>query len=116
MSHATAYVRFAADGLVVFAEYDGTMDMIIPRLYATPDDLWDGWRSAEARTAACKCNSAEPAEYCSTYGSGSYGPVQACRHCMVIATADAWNEDQGYSGPEWRHGMPEWARNAEKRR
>jgi hypothetical protein len=111
-----AYVRFA-DGLIMFAEYDGTADWIIPQLYESRDALSLGWRKSAARQAVCTCGKDEPAEYAETYGDGSHGPLRACRHCKAITDTTGWMcewmhvEDAGPT--TWQDGTPSWLVEAE---
>ncbi len=111
MSHAFAKVSFA-DGDLLWAEYDGTMDRILPRLYKDEETLYSHWRKSQSDWE-CLCGVLpEYAEYYSSYGYGFFGPVQACRTCMVITSVERWNDwnDQGFhGGPEWRGGIPWWA-------
>lgn len=110
MSHQIAYVRFDADGLIMFAEYNGTAGQIIPALYSTEAALHEGWRTLDALRVTCTCGCAdEPAVYYETYGGGTHGPARACRTCKAITSAEEWNTTDGACAEAWKDGPPTWA-------
>lgn len=84
MSHASGVIRFQ-DGTFRFFEYDGTSDLVRPKLYSSPDDLRDHWREDYDWDACkCKCGKATTAEAHASYGSGMVFEVVACPHCNTI--------------------------------
>lgn len=111
MSHQEARVR-CQDGTVYFAEYNGTSDVIVPQIYATQDDLCDGWRSGEWRECSDPNHIHEAAEYAETYADGSHGPIKICRSCLCITDVSAFlnrgdDHDPG-ARIEWSDGLPDW--------
>ena len=48
MSHAYGFVRFSSSE-VLFYEYDGTADVVIPRLHETCQGVSDNWRGEGER-------------------------------------------------------------------
>lgn len=100
MSHATAMVRFQ-DGSLMWAEYDGTCDVVRPTLYPSEQAMCDRWRSDDWN--ACTCGNAEPVIYANDYGGGAHWPMSACRSCRAIVgdlSADEW--------PGEVDGLPSW--------
>ena len=106
MSHQQAWIRFDLDGLLMYAEYDGTSDQILTPIYRTNEECRAAWRSGA--WAECSCGNDEPAEYAESYGGGSHGPVRACRHCLAITDRSAFyvNDEYYASGPQG--GIPDW--------
>lgn len=111
MSHASAVVRFA-DGSYWFAEYDGTSDQVLDRIYPTKDMLRLAWRGDALLPLACTCGAApEAAEYAEDYGGGSWGAVTACRTCCVLVNKSSFYANADYaSGPNGGH--PDWWQDA----
>lgn len=79
MSHHPAFVRFGRDGVVMVAEFDACVDVLLPNLWATKVEASANWRSTIRR--ACSCGGMELAQ---VYTIGNLWPVQACRSCMAI--------------------------------
>jgi hypothetical protein len=86
MSHADGAVKFP-DGIIMYYEYNGTVDFVIPRLYTTKEEMEANWRSANHDYVFnnCTCGQmAEPVEILSMYGGGFWWNGKACRTCMTI--------------------------------
>lgn len=85
MSHASAKFYFP-DGTVLFGEYNGTADVMLPRMYATADERNKHWRGDNWRE--CNCTAPKESwETCiaeSSYGGGFWWPGTACRKCMAF--------------------------------
>ena len=90
MSHAMGAIKFHSDDLVVFYEYDGTADIILPQLWATAQEVSDHWRGKLGQgwpgwDKLQSCNHpGEPADIASNYGGTFWWKGKACRECMVI--------------------------------
>jgi hypothetical protein len=81
MSHANGVVKFS-DGLIMYYEYDGTVDNVVSHLYATEFGLWDHWRNHTLNK--CQCEHEEDVIAYSDYGDGFYFKAKACRKCASI--------------------------------
>lgn len=107
MSDAIGAVRFEADGLIVFFEYQGSVDLAYSKLWATEDEVCDHWRQYTGET--CRCEG-EPVTVCTIYGGGFWWQALACRKCMEITGP---NRDPFECGDEdsrrRMRGLPEWA-------
>lgn len=101
MSHAIGAVRFD-DGAILFYEYNGTGDWVVPNLYTTSEAVHEHWRD-HPNVPACP-HDGEPVEILSTYGGGFRWLGRACRECMrITAGFDAFDDEacrvDGY--PDW---------------
>lgn len=83
MSHAHGKVVFE-DKLVLYYEYDGTSDIVLPKLWDTPQEVSDHWREPEPFSRKCTCGKDEPVLIDTDYGYGYHWNGKACRHCKVI--------------------------------
>lgn len=111
MSHSIGAVHFKSDGKILFYEYNGTEDVIIPPLWETKAELSENWRCNPTPEAweGCKCKRSEDVEIYSDYGGGGYWTGTSCRHCMLI------NEPLMPFGDEtllYTDGVPKWAESA----
>jgi hypothetical protein len=106
MSHSTGAVRFK-DGTIKFYEYNGTVDICLPFLYDTMEELKAHWR----RSDWIQCNNAEHrherVEIASTYGNGFYWNGFACLDCNCLISPLDVNYDTEKSG------LPDWYPNKE---
>lgn len=101
MSHSVAAVKFESDGLVLFGEYNGTVDVMISSLYTTTEERSAKWRSHEWKT--CTCNQTpEPVEIATNYGDGFNWKGSACRACLCLVS--------GFDPDEDEPGCPEWVK------
>lgn len=115
MSRATAAVRFQ-DGTVKWGIYDGTSDILIPRLFDGPDEPWDAyyadrkglpkvelWPEAEGEP--------EPVTIYSDYGGGWTWESMATRN-VVTEGLDPFEYVEDLSSAEYKRprtdGTPEW--------
>lgn len=83
MSHA--YGEIIKDGkTVAHFEYNGTVDLVQPILYATAQEVSDNWRKGSPREE-CKCpEQGEDVLIYTNYGYGYYWPGKACLKCMMV--------------------------------
>lgn len=103
MSHSWARVRFA-DGLVLHGEYNGTVDVMLPCLFATPDELKENWRKHSKSLIdyshfGCDLRP-EPVILAASYGDGYTWRGLACRTCKK------------FLGPFYPHGDPPFGGDA----
>jgi hypothetical protein len=110
MSHSYGMVKFS-DGEILHIEFNGTVDVCLPNLYKTDDEVEKNWRKQEWKYCSCKPITQEPCEIAVTYGRGWYWNGFACRKCMVITNNF---EPFGYE-PDYQaeDGLPEWYPNRE---
>lgn len=88
MSHSLGAVRFP-DKTIMFYEYDGTSDIVLPWLYKTAQEVRDNWRSKTRVWEHCKCErELEKVEIYTCYGFGFYLDGLACRHCERVSTIE----------------------------
>ena len=91
------------DNKIFHFEYNGTVDVCLPFLYDTADELEANWRRRDWKN--CTCGNKEnhkPVEIVSTYGYGFYWPGIICIKCKVIVDGhqvDYDNEKRGF--PDW---------------
>lgn len=84
MSHAQGAVKFD-DGLVMFYEYDGTADVVLPKLRKTMEEVETHWRKGEYWEASYACTHApEHVVIATNYGFGSSWHGTACRICETV--------------------------------
>jgi len=91
MSHSSGRVYFK-DGKVLWFEYNGTCDVIMPWLYKDDRELDAHWRRGDD-FPSCSCGG-PPEEVIVEwhYANGHYVPGHACRKCMVIIDPlDPWD-------------------------
>ena len=102
MSHSNGLVKFK-DGSRMFFEYDGTVDVCLPKLCPTYDEMQAHWREpSPMKTCTCD-NPSEPVDAFTDYGNGLQWKTTACKKCGVITDCgDPYT--RGY-----RSGTPKWA-------
>lgn len=82
MSHSSAQFRFK-DGTEFHGEYNGTSDIMCPRMFETPEKRDEQWRKQEWPMSDCE----HEKEVCiahADYGGGFWWEGTACRTCMVF--------------------------------
>jgi hypothetical protein len=111
MSHETGQVRFQ-DGTIRFFEYNGTVDIPMPKLWETEDEVQDHWREERAFDRKCNCgHPPEDVEACTDYGTGLYWKAQACKPCGVIF--DNSDPYEKY-GKHKIYGIPQWVKHTDR--
>jgi len=81
MSHSSATVKFS-DGLVLYGEYNGTVDLMLWNLYPTMDKMIEHWHQQQPKE--CSGHESETVEAHADYGNGIDWKATACRQCMVF--------------------------------
>jgi hypothetical protein len=104
------------DGLVLYFEYNGTCDVVIPALWPTAAAMEAHWRTDEG-PQRCTCGQPpEPVTLWTSYGAGYYWPGTACLRCMcVVDGIGAYDIEQECGTPSWvladrmqhRHPVPQ---------
>lgn len=97
MSHSTGAVKFQ-DGTIKWVEYNGTVDVLQPKMFDTPEDLMIQWRTDERPTCNCKGDLVEIAV---TYGNGFSWPGFACKIHNCVKTLDPHGFTEEYGLPGW---------------
>jgi hypothetical protein len=65
--------------------YDGTTDSVIPGIYATGDEAWDGWENYGYISYPCDPKHvAEPVIIYSSYGGGFWWRGTMCLDCLCL--------------------------------
>ncbi len=114
MSHAQGAVKFP-DGKIMFFEYNGTVDICLPHLYETKEQLTDNWRRKDWIT--CTCGNGNDftnhvrVRIATTYGYGYSWDGFACKECKCLLSPLDVNYDTETSGlPDWYPGREhyEW--------
>lgn len=108
MSHSHGMVKFT-DGEILHIEYNGTVDVCLPNLYKTVEEVDENWRKQTWKMCSCQPISKEPCELATTYGDGWTWLAFACRKCMVITDRFTPHDDnEEYSAID---GLPLWYPN-----
>lgn len=103
MSHSTATFIFS-DGVTYYGEYNGTSDVLLPRMFKTRRERDLHWRSQDTEQK-CTCDSMpEDCVVHTYYGPGFYWYGKACRICMVFITPLSLDEIENY---EISNNIPE---------
>lgn len=102
MSHSTGAIKFP-DGKIMFYEYNGTVDIAMPHLYETYEELHANWRRRDWKECSCNnFNNHIRVRIASTYGNGFSWDGFACKECKVLLSPLEANYDTETSGlPEW---------------
>jgi hypothetical protein len=109
MSDATVEVLLAEGTHAGYSIYQGSADLIYPRLYETQDEAWDHRKTAGNWDHECDDPHPVDAWAYSHYGGGFHWPVKVCHRCgFVLDRLSPYGEDWGWSP------MPPEVRAAEK--
>lgn len=79
MAHFSATVTFD-DGAVWYGEYNGTVDVMLTRIFQSDIERDDNWRNRDHAT--CSCGHAEPC-WLRIFGDDGWR-AKACRKCGVF--------------------------------
>lgn len=125
MSHAGGKVKFK-DNTIMHFEYNGTSDVVIPKMYHTKEEVIANWRNHEYDDMYKCAHIEEDVEIAHTYGHGSTMSGRACRKCNCI-TFDYENYLERLDALEWmgwygdcniseeigwaKSGLPDWYYN-----
>lgn len=82
MSHSSAQFHFP-NGTELHGEYDGTSDVMLPRMFSDYRERDSQWRKQEWPKEKCP-HEPESCTVHSDYGGGFSWPGTACRTCMVF--------------------------------
>lgn len=113
MSSGPAFVRFE-DGTVRFATYHGTVDILLPALFDTPEAASAG--RDDAMWTPCPCGGDEPVAVWTLYGGGFGWMARACRHRVRDEFCEPWgSETQSgqviHAAQELLREEPSWVRS-----
>ncbi len=89
---------------MLHVEYNGTCDVLLPRLFVTSDELMKHWRE-DYDWEKCP-HQPEVAEAAVTYGDGITWLVKACRVCAVVV--DVYEPYRDGDDVEVARGLPVW--------
>jgi len=81
MSHAHA--TFVFEDRVLFGEYNGTSDVMLPLMFDTKKGVSDHWRKQEWKDCDCG-NDPVPCAAHTDYGGGFWWIGEACLVCRVF--------------------------------
>ncbi len=109
MSHAYGAVKFR-DGLTLFCEYNGTVDVMITKLWSTKAEVDAHWRDPNAEFPGCDCGRSEMIEMATSYGFGAHWKGDAFRFCMAITKG--WSRRDPEEDDVELEGFPQWAKAA----
>lgn len=106
MSHAIGAVEFL-DKTILYYEYNGTADVVMPKLRKSQQEVLDNWRNYVAAPCLNKTQcQLEPVEVMTTYGGSSYWKGKACKKCMaIVCPLDIGNLEDGKEFD----GAPDWS-------
>jgi hypothetical protein len=105
MSHSQGAVLFT-DSTTLWCEYNGTVDIMLPNLFVTNDELHASWRK-QVWASPCKCKG-EKVRVATSYGGGFSWDGKACRLHKVLLDGyqpHPYNEDED---SHYEDGEPEW--------
>ena len=86
MSHASGEV-IKNKKVVGYFEYNGTSDIVFPKIRDTLQEVSDNWREEDPFDRKCTCNNPhDEVIIWSSYGAGFYWGGQACLVCRVITS------------------------------
>lgn len=77
MSSGSAAVKLE-DGTLKYTIYNGTSDILVPRLYDTTQEAWDK-RRTDLPYVSCPCEP-RPVEIWTVYGGGFGWKAEGCEH------------------------------------
>lgn len=102
MSRANLYVLFP-DGSLRYGIYNGTADIALPTLSATPEGAWDAWRSGQSDWYdTWRDGDGEPVRVATDYGGGFCWRATATPDRLTSGHDP--HENYAYSD-----GLPDWA-------
>lgn len=107
MSHSSGAVRFPC-GKILFFEYNGTVDVCLPHLYETREELGANWRRRDWKFCKDRSHQHERVEIVSTYGGGFEWVGGACRTCMVLTDNLSPHGNDETIDVEYSDGIPRW--------
>ncbi len=113
MSHSYGAVRFD-DGTIYHFEYNGTVDVCLPRLWKTIEEVTNHWREHIWPEHPSDCNKIEDVIMATTYGGGFGWKVQACKEHMLIVDG---HSHEGLAEEEYSSqydGLPDWYPDRER--
>lgn len=125
MSHSIGAIQFKSDKKILFYEYDGTSDVVIPSLWETQEEVSEHWRKYDGPKECIRNkffpnvegHNHEDVEIISTYGFGFHWQGKACRECMVITDGLLLMDiDTTDDYPSWSPWQREKWMNDEKKR
>lgn len=82
MSHSSAQF-YLDDGTVFWGEYNGTADIMLPRMFTTSEEMQAFWHQQDWDEHK-DCSLDEPCVVESHYGRGFKWNGSACRKCMLF--------------------------------
>lgn len=112
MSHSYGAVKLN-DGTIYHFEYNGTVDVCLPKLYKTIEEVSDNWRNQKWEFHPNDCDKIEEAIMATTYGGGFGWTVKVCKEHMLIVDlhcTDVMTEEEYKT---YYDGLPEWYPNRE---
>jgi hypothetical protein len=107
MSHSIGAVKFN-DGTIYFFEYNGTVDVCLPKLYRTREEVYDNWRNQKWEHHDNICNKSENAIMASTYGGGFGWNIVACKEHMLITDCHSHEALTDEENESYYNGLPDW--------
>lgn len=106
MSHSTAAVKFS-DGLILFGEYNGTADVMLPKFYLTKKERNDNWRTNNWPIHDKNCDKAEDVIVATSYGRGFSWSARGCKVCQLLINKYMPYDDESQESIII-NGLPDW--------
>ena len=98
MSHSVGeIIRHGA--IIGYFEFNGTVDVVIPTIRASEDEVCAHWREEKERPCSCDA----PPDEVLLYAEGRHWPAQVCLACAAIVgelgvpekfTGTSWHENE----------------------
>jgi hypothetical protein len=85
MSHSSGEV-IKDNQVIGYFEYNGTVDVALPAIWNTMDEVHDNWRKQEWRSCTCSTPQVSEVTLYSSYGSGFHWKSKACLSCRTIVS------------------------------
>jgi hypothetical protein len=105
MSHAEGAIK--VKDRLYWVEYNGTVDVLLPRIYDTQDELFANWRRRDW-PPDCSCSDTIDVRVAVTYGRGFSWLVTLCLTCKRVVGPLSNFYECGYE-----LGLPNWYPNRE---
>jgi hypothetical protein len=107
MSHATGAVRFS-NNEIYYCEYNGTVDVMLPKLFNTYEEMEVEWRKQIWSVCKDKTHQHQVVEIATSYAGGFSWIGKACIICKTITDYfSIVDHDEVY----YHDSLPEWFPN-----
>jgi len=107
MSHSQGAIKVGES--IYWVEYNGTVDVLLPHLYNTQEELVANWRRRDWKNCSCNPRQLVDGTVTVTYGRGFNWPIKVCLICMVAVDPLMPFDDERIH----KDGIADWYPNKE---